>query len=162
MTRMSKKNKEIQGKKLKVNPWRIIKIFLIAFLVFELIFFFSFQGANGKLWPLDNSFYYYTGALLIASAVFCYLSIAETSYEIEGTKLIHNKMGKVTEYSWSSIIYINEEFSEKKKMMLFYTKDGKEHELAFDKEGIIYKTALEKCNQISEEEFRRRFPNKKM
>lgn len=160
---MSKKVDEKQNKKLKVNPWRIIKIFVVAFLIFEVIFYVSFQGGmSGKLWPLDNSFYYYTGALLLASGIFCYLSIAETSYEIEGTKLIHNKMGKVTEYSWSSIIYINEEFSERKKMMLFYTKDGKEHELAFDKEGIIYKTALEKCNQISEEEFKRRFPNRKM
>lgn len=148
---------------LKVNPWRIIAIFVVSFFILEFVFYLTFQGTiNGALWPLDSSFYYYTPALIIATIIFCYISISQTFYQIEGTKLIHNKMGKIIDYSWNNIIYIDQEFSEKKKMMLFYTKDGKDHELAFDKEGIIYKTALEKCPLISKEEFQRRFPNKKM
>ena len=34
--------------------------------------------------------------------------------------------------------------------------------LVFDKNGELYKTALEKCPLISKEEFCRRFPNIKM
>ena len=49
-----------------------------------------------------------------------------------------------------------------KKMMRFFTRDAREHLLIFDKEGVIYQTALEKCPLISKEEFQRRFPNVKM
>ena len=155
---MSKKD----PKKLKVNPWRIIKIFLVAFVIFELVFFFSFQGVNGHLWPFDKSFYFYTPALFIATIVFCYMSITQTYYEIKGATFIHSKMGKIVEYTFNNIIYIDEEFSEKKKMMRFFTKDGKEHLLVFDKNGVIYTTALGKFPLISKEEFQRRFSNKKM
>ncbi len=68
-------------------------------------------------------------------------------------------MGKVTEYFWTDIIYIDEEFSEKHKMMLFYTKDGKDHYLLFDKQRVIYETALAKVHQLTPEEFKRRFPH---
>ena len=154
--------KEKDTKKLTVNPWRIIKIFLIAFLVFEIIFYASFQGVNGTFWPLDNSFYYYTPALLIATGIFCYISLTQTYYEISGAVFTHCKMGKVVEYTFNNIIYIDQEFSEAKKMMKFYTKDGREHLLLFDKKGILYNTALEKCPLISKEEFERRYPNIKM
>lgn len=148
---------------LRPNPRRIILIFVILFVIFEAIFYFTFQGAiSGKLWPLESSFYVYTTSLLAASILFGALSIFQTSYEVTSLKLVHTKMGKVSEYFWSDIIYIDEEFSTKKKMLLFYTKDGREHYLAFDKNGIIYTKALEKCHLISKEEFKRKFPNKKI
>ena len=155
---MSKKD----PKKLKMNPWRIVKIFALAFVVFEAIFYVSFQGANGVFWPFDKSFYFYTPALLAASVIFGVISLKQTYYEIEGATFIHSKMGKVVEYAFNNIIYIDQEFSERKKMMRFFTKEGKEHLLIFDKDWIIYKTALEKCPLISMEEFLRRFPNTKM
>ena len=155
---MSEKN----NKKLKINPWRIIVIFAVAYLVFELIFYFSFQGVNGKLWPLDKSFFYYTPILFAATAIFCVISLTQTYYEIDGAIFTHYKMGKVVEYSFSNIIYIDEEFSLKKKMFRFFTKDGQEHLLIFDKNQELFKVALKKCQLISKEEFQRRFPNKKM
>ena len=155
---MSKKD----PKKLKINPWRIIKIFLVAYLVFEVIFYISFQGANGRFWPLDKSFYFYTPILFVATGIFCYMSITQTYYEIQGPVFIHSKMGKVVEYSFADIIYIDEEFSEKKKMMRFFTRDGREHLLIFDRKGVLYETMLKKCPLVSEEEFLRRFTDKKM
>jgi len=154
--------KENDNKKLTVNPWRIIKIFIVAFLLFEAIFYVSFQGANNVFWPLDKSFYFYTPALFVATCIFGFMSITQTYYEIQGPVFIHSKMGKVVEYTFNNIIYIDEEFSVKKKMMRFFTKDGKEHLLVFDKNGVIYETALKKCPLISLEEFKRRFPDKKM
>ena len=133
------------------------------FVVFELIFYATFQGAiNGKLWPLDTSFYVYTPCLIVASVLFCVLSITKTTYEITSLKLVHTKMGNTVEYFWSDIIYIDEDFSSKKKMLLFYTKDGREHYLALDKEQLIYTKALEKCHLLSKEDFKRKFPNKKI
>ena len=154
--------KEKDTQKLTVNPWRIIKIFLLTFVVFEFIFYFSFQGANGKLWPLDNSFYYYTPLLFVATGIFCYISLTQTYYKIEGATFIHSKMGKVVEYNFSNIIYIDEEFSTRKKIMRFFTRDGREHVLIFDKNAVLYKTALEKCQLITREDFIRRYPNVKM
>ena len=148
--------------KLRVNPWRIIGIFAIAFLIFEAIFYVSFQGVNGKLWPLDKSFYFYTPALIVASIIFCVLSLTQTYYEIQGAIFIHSKMGKVVEYNFSNIVYVDQEFSEKKKMFRFFTRDGQEHLLVFDKNAELYQTALRKCTLISKEEFERRFSNKKM
>lgn len=146
-----------------VAPGRIIKIFLIAFLVFEIIFYFSFQGSKtNSLWPLDRSFYFYTPALLVATGIFCYISITQTFYQIDGAIFLHSKMGKIVDYTFSNIIYVDEEFSTSKKLMRFFTKDGKEHLLLFDRNGVIYKTILEKSPLISKEEFERRFPNIKM
>lgn len=154
---------EKKANRLRPNPWRIIVIFIILFVVFEAIFYISFQGAiSGKFWPLESSFYVYTISLVAASILFCTLSIVQTSYELTSLKLVHTKMGKTMEYFWSDIIYIDEEFSRKKKMLLFYTKDGREHYLAFDKEGLIFTKALEKCHLIDKEEFKRKFPNKKI
>ena len=154
--------KEKDNKKLRVNPWRIIGIFAITFVVFEAIFFISFQGGSENFFKLNKSFYFYTSALLVATAIFCYISLTRTYYEIQGPIFIHSKMGKITEYTFSNIIYIDQEFSEQKKMMRFFTRDAREHLLIFDKEGVIYQTALEKCPLISKEEFQRRFPNVKM
>lgn len=153
---------EKDNQKLTVNPWRVIKIFLLAFVVFELIFYFSFQGANGKLWPLDNSFYYYTPLLFVATGIFCGISITQTYYTIDGATFSHSKMGRVVEYTFNNIIYIDEEFSERKKMMRFFTRDGREHLLIFDKNRVLYHTALVKCPLISREDFIRRYPNVKM
>ena len=150
------------SKKLKINPWRIIGIFVGVFFVFEVIFYASFQGVNGTFFPPDKSFYFYTPALVVATFIFCYLSLTQTYYEIQGAIFIHSKMGKVVEYTFSNIVYIDEEFSEKKKLFRFFTRDGKEHLLIFDKNAELYHTALKKCNTITLEEFKRRFPNTKM
>lgn len=155
--------KEKNPNKLTLNPWKVILIFAITFLVFEAVFYLSFQTfTKADFWNPDRSFYFYTPFLFGASVFFCILSIKNSYYEIEGTKFLHYKMGKVVDYTWNNIIYIDQEFSEKKKMMLFYTKDGKEHILGFDKHGILYKTALDKCPLISKEEFNIRFSKKKM
>ena len=155
---MSKKD----PKKLTISPWRIFKIFGLSFVVLEIIFYITFQGVNGVFWPFDKSFYFYTPALFVAAIVFGVLSITSTFYQIEGATFIHSKMGKVVEYTFNNIIYIDQDFSEQKKMMRFFTKDGKEHLLVFDKEGKLYQAALNKCPLISKEEFERRFPKIKM
>ena len=96
---MSKKD----DKKLYVNPWRIIGIFAIAYVIFEAIFYVTFQGANGKFWPFDKSFYFYTPLLFVATAIFCYISLTQTFYQIDGATFIHSKMGKITEYARPSL-----------------------------------------------------------
>ena len=71
-------------------------------------------------------------------------------------------MGVEKEYYWKDILYIDEEWSRKHKMLLFYMADGKDRYLAFDKEGLIFEYALNYSRLISQEEFLARFPKAKL
>lgn len=146
--------------KLKISSTRIILIFIACFFVFEIIFYISFQYKN--FWPLEESFYIYTPALAISTIIFCVISITQTYYKVDKHKITHVKMGKTYEYYFKDIIYIDEEWSKKHKMLLFYQNDGKGRYLAFDKDGIIFDYALEYSKLISREEFKMRFPNVKL
>ena len=155
-------SKNRNGEKLKLNPLRIILLFIAIFFVFEAIFYFTFQGVNGYLWPFDTSFYFYTPVLLGLAILLCVLSITQTYYTVDKQAINHYKMGRQYRYLFSDIIYINEEWSKKHKTLLFYLKDGKDRYLAFDKEAVIYEYAIEYSHLISEEEFRERFPKAKL
>lgn len=150
--------------KLTINPWRIILIFSLTFVALEAIFYSIFTPWYiGCFNPFDMEkagiwIYIYTPVLLVLAVVFCVLSITKTYYEIDGLKISHYKMGHCDEYMFSNIIYIEEEWSKKHKMLSFYLKDGRNRTLAFDKEGLIFKYAMEKSNLISKEEFKARFP----
>ena len=154
---MAKKN---EGIKLRVNSARIIMIFAILFVVMTLIFYITFQ--HDAFWPLETSFFIYTPILFVTSCFFCVLSITSTYYVIDNKKLVHTKMGQTKEYYWKEILYIDEEWSLKHKMLHFYMADGKERFLAFDKEGLIYEYAINNGRLLSFEEFRSRFPNAKL
>lgn len=148
------------NEKLRISNLRIVFIFIILFVVFEAIFYVSFQYQN--FWPLETSFYIYTPALVLSSAFFCYISITKTFYLVDKSRILHSKMGKEYVYKWSDIIYIDEEWSKKHKMLLFYLQDGKGRYLAFDKKGVIWEYAMKYTNRISYDEFVRRFPKVKL
>ncbi len=147
--------KEKNSNKLKIPAKRIIIIFVILFFVFEAIFYVSFQYK--QFFPLEPSFYIYTPSIAVLSIVFCWLSITQTYYEVDKGSIRHYKMGKVYEYRFSDIIFIDEKWSEKHNMLLFYQNDGRAKYLAFDKNKIIYEYALNYSHLISEEEFVERF-----
>ena len=153
-------SKKASDGKLRVNPFRIILIFVILFLVMTAIFYFSFQFDN--FWPLETSFFIYTPVLFVSSAIFCYISITATYYEVDKHRLVHSKMGKITEYAWKDIVFLDEEWSIRHKMMRFFTSEGRERYLVFDKEGKIFEYTLNYARLMSEEEFRARFPKVKL
>lgn len=152
--------KKDENRKLRVSSPRIIMIFSVLFVIMVTIFYFSFQNQN--FWPLETSFYIYTPVLFGTSVLFCVLTIRATWYMVDTKKLTHSKMGQIKEYYWKDILFINEEWSKKHKMLLFYMADGKERFLAFDKEGLIFEYALKYGGLLSEEQFLRRFPNVKL
>ncbi len=153
-------SKNLEPEKLKISSKRIIIIFIVLFLIMEAIFYFSFQSQS--FWPLEMSFYFYTPALALSSIIFCYISITKTYYTIDRIKISHFKMGNEFQYRWCDMIYIDEEWSTKHKMLLFYMEDGKGRYLAFDKKGIIFEYALKYSHQMSREEFKSRFPKVKL
>lgn len=152
--------KNVDNTKLRVSTLRIALIFTVLFIVMDAIFYISFQ--SGNFWPLDLSFYIYTPVLLVTTVFFCILTIRGTWYEIDSKKLVHSKLGQTKEYLWKDIIYVNEEWSKKHKMLLFYMEDGKERYLAFDKEGLILEYALKYGRLLEKEQFLARFPKAKL
>ena len=146
--------------KLKINPWRIILIFIVSFIVLEAVFYSIFTPwYEGNFNPIGLPFFLYTGILFGLSVAFCVLSINNTYYVVDAHYISHFKMGHEDRYPYTDIIFIDEEWSKKHKMLNFYLKSGKSRTLAFDKEGLIYKYAVEKVHQMSKEEFQAKFPN---
>ena len=149
--------------KLKINPAKIIIIFVISFIVFEAIFYFTMQDfVNNGFFPFNTPFYFYTPMLLAVSVIFCVVSITQTYYEVDKEKLVHHKMGKTYVYKFKDILYVDEEWSLKHKMLWFYDNNGKDHYLAFDKNAEIYKAVIEHSNLMEWDEYKLKFPNAKM
>lgn len=145
--------------KLKINSKRIILLFSCVCLLIILLIYFSTQE---KFWPLEQEFYIYAPLLVIITFIFCYLSVTKTYYEVDKHKITHHKMSKVFEYYYKDIIYIDENWSKKHKMLLFYDRNGKAKYLAFDKDQVIYDYAINYSPLITKEEFITRFPKIKL
>ncbi len=152
--------KSKQTERLNISKKRIILLFIAFFIVLEIVFYFSFQ--QGQFFPFDTSFYIYTPILLGLTIFLIVVSITQTYYVLDKTKIVHVKMGKTFEYFYKDIIFIDEKWSRKHKMLLFYKNNGHGYYLAFDKEGLILEYALTYSHLISEEEFAMRFPNVKL
>ena len=152
--------KKSEDNKLHISSKRIILIYSVVFIVLEAIFYISFQ--QGNFWPLSTSFYFYTPLILGVVIFMIVLSIKQTYYLLDKSKIVHVKMGKEFEYYFKDIIFIDEKWSRKHKMLLFYKENGHPYYLAFDKEGKIFEYALNYSHLISEKEFLARFPNVKL
>ena len=151
------------NKKLYLSKGKIIISFVIAFVSLELLFYLTIQFSETGAWfPFGTSFYIYTPILVILSLIFGILSVTKVYYEVDKNCIVHHKMNKEIEYSFKNITYIDEEWSRKNKQLRFFDKNGKEHYLVFDKEGIIFDMALKYASPLSRDDFRRRFPKAKL
>lgn len=147
--------------RLRLNPWRVALIFLGLFLFLEVVFYFTFQGFS-HLWPPDNSFYVYTVLLAVTMIVLGSLAAAGTYYVIDRDKITHVSVGRKRVYFFRDILYIDEAWSKRHKMLLFYDTTGHDHYLAFDRKGVLYASVLHLARPVSREEFKERFPNVKL
>lgn len=151
------------NKKLYLSNGKIIISFIISFVILEGLFYLTIQfSQTGAWWPLGTSFYIYTPVLLVLSIIFGVLSIKKVYYEVDNNHIVHHKLNKEIEYSFKNITYIDEEWSRKNKQLRFFDKNGQEHYLVFDKEGIIFEMALKHASPLSRDDFRRRFPKAKL
>ena len=147
--------------KLPVDRKRTIITFLIADLVFAVLIFLScinifiFQKW-GTVQIVIICLYVFISILMLV------LSLTRNFYVIESKSLVVVKGTKVLNYDYNDVVYIDQEQSEKKRVLSFCTNKGHVRYLPFDKEGKIYTTFLNKCHNLLEyDEFKRRFPNAK-
>ncbi len=157
---MSRKNKDLI---VHLSNKKLILLYIGTFLVFEAIFFISFTLTpvveTGKL---DTPFFVYTPLLVVMTIILLILSIKNTYYVLNNSRVIHVRLGKEVSYDWSHIVYIDQEWSEKHKTLDFFLESGKECYLAFDKEGKLYEYALRNCKLLEQEEFALRYTKNKL
>ena len=80
-------------------------------------------------------------------------------YVITKEAIVHHRIYDELYYNYKDILYIDEEYTHKKKTLLFYTKKGDQRFLVLDKENKIYDAMKANCkNLISREEFHNKFP----
>ena len=89
-------------------------------------------------------------------------AFASSYYIVDKHSFIVKKYGRETEFDYSNIEFIDIEASQKKKMVIFYSKTARMRYLLGDKDGILLETLIKKCPEtMSKEEFRRRHPEEK-
>ena len=148
--------------KLPVDRKRTIIIFVIADLIFAALLFVS--CINLFLFQKWGVVQIIIIAIYVSISVFMLvLSLTRNFYVIESKYLVVVKGTKEMQYFYNDVVYIDNEQSEKRKILCFFTNKGHARYLPFDKEGKIYKTFCNKChNLLSKEEFMMRYPNNKL
>lgn len=148
--------------KLRLSLFRMTWTFLIAAVIGAGIIFlmmwdlFINSGWDWRQWTVISAF--------IVSTIFFYvLTIFQNYYILEKKYVLVHRFKREMFYYFSDVIYIDEKYSKKHKMILFVTNRGDIRYLTFDRKGILYETMLDKCtNLIDKESVKIRFPNIKL
>ena len=148
--------------KVPVDRKRTIITFIIADVIFAALLFVS--CINLFLFMKWNAVQFVIIGLFVFISVFMLvLSLTRNFYVIESKYLVVVKGRKEVCYNYSDVVYIDKAQAEKKRVLAFATKQGFTRYLPFDKEGKIYDTFLKKCkNLLSEEEFKKQYPDKSL
>ncbi len=147
--------------KLTLPGKRLFIIILTAILSMGIILFlicinlFLFQAWSWPQWVI-------IAVWVIFSILIAVLTPFNLYYYCTKAYVEEIKFNKRLVYNFSDIVYINEELSEKKNKVIFYTRFGHVKELYFDSKKVLYKTMLVNCkNRLSKEDFERKYPNVK-
>ena len=103
------------------------------------------------------------GIYVVVMIALFFISLYTNYYEIFRKYFVIHKFGKEYQYNYSDIIYIDKDYSEKKKTILFATKYGHVRFVTFDQNGVLYNTMIEQCqNLMSKEEAKAKNPSLKI
>ncbi len=98
----------------------------------------------------------------ISSIVFYVITLNSCYYILSKKDLTVVRFKKRIVYTFSDVIYIDEELSKKKKMVCFFTKFGHKRYITFDQENKILPMMLKQCKNLqTKEEFEINYPNVK-
>ena len=150
--------------KVRVAAWRLLR-FLILIIVLGAGMTFAFTF-NMFLKPIKEwawQPWLIIGVWVALSAFLIVLVLVGSYYEVEKRYVVVVKAKQRVVYNYSDVVYIDEEQSERRKMVCFYTRQGHCRYLLFDKKQILYKVMLANCkNRLSKEEFKFKYPQVKL
>ena len=136
---------------------------LIASVVFVGVLFFLMFLNTFLTLPWDWRQWTIIGFWAVSGIALIVITPLNIYYEINKRYVVVSKYGKKTTYNYSDVVYIDEEKSEKKKVVHFYTNKGHVRYLPFDKEGKIYQVFLQRChNLLDKEQLKQKYPNIKL
>ncbi|NLI94622.1 MAG: hypothetical protein GX350_02255 [Erysipelotrichaceae bacterium] len=96
---------------------------------------------------------------LVIALIIALVAIRTTSYEINKKKIIHRRGRKVYEYKFSMIVYVDDEYTRKHKILRFYTNKGDEIFLPLDKNMLLYEIVQKNVGYLwSFEQLKEKFP----
>ena len=147
--------------KVKIPFHKLLIKWTIAYFFAAIMLFFMMFGIFTREWdylqPILISVYTLIMLLLL------FLAYKRYFYVIEKKYVCVVKIFKEVYYNYNEIIYIDFEYSEKKKTLEFVTNKGHLFFLDFDKEGKIYDAFKKNCkNLVSKEDVYHRFPSIKL
>ena len=150
------------GMKVPVDRRRTVLIFIIVDIIFAIALFLSCINLFlfTKWGPIQ---FLIIGVYVGVSVLMLMLSLKRNFYVIENKYLVVVRSFKEMYYNYSDVVYIDEAQSEKRRVLCFYTNKGHTRYLPFDKDGLIYKEMRKRCkNLLSQEEFKRHYPDVKL
>lgn len=153
--------------KLRLSLYRMSYTFAIAALIAAVLLFgalfwlFLDPVLTGHPWTWQQ---WTVIGVYIASTIFFYvLTIMQNYYVLERKYILVHRFKKEMYYYFSDVVYIDEHYSKKHKMILFVTTRGDVRYLTFDRQGKIYEAMLDRCqNLIDIETLKVRYPNIKL
>ena len=157
--------------KLRIAPWRVIWRFLVVYLIIATVVFLTTTGVffeidfeQGSWTPrqMGVSQILIFVLLGLVFVIFLVSSLVFYYYKIEDKYFIMKRFGKEYQFEYLNIEFIDIKQSQKKKMIIFYSKTAKMRYMLGDKDGKVLETLIKKCPDImSVEEFRRRHPEER-
>lgn len=149
---------------MKVYPLlRKTMVMLIASVLFVGVLIFLMFMNTFLTWPWDWKQWLIIGLWALSGIALMVITPFNIFYEVNKKYVEVTKYGKKTIYYYADVVYIDEEKSEKKKVVHFYTNKGHARYITFDQKGLLYKTMLANCkNRLSKEEFEINYPNIKL
>lgn len=150
--------------KVRINVWRIIPILIVISLFgAAVIFGFSFPFYLKPIKDWDWKSYALIAIWAVSTIILFVVTLLTSYYEIYRKYVVVHRGMKKLIYYYADVVYIDEEKSEKKKNIHFFTRQGHARYLLYDSKGILYKTMIANCkNRISSEEFKEKYPNVKL
>ena len=147
--------------KLKIAPLRVVVMWLIVLVAIAGIILLSFTSIFFTKWGLLQIMI--TVGYVAIMVTILIFALNGYYYIIEKDRLIVKKFNKELIFPYKNIVYIDEEESIKTKIVTMVTNKGDVIYLNFDKKGILFKTLVEKCNNVTtKEEAKRKYPNAKI
>jgi len=144
--------------KLRVSAWRLIKVYLVMGLVFGVVFY----SIPGFVFPPTRDHYIIMGIFLATTLVYVVISILTNYYIVENGGIFQKRFTKSLFFKFDEIIYVDHEYTIKRKTLRFVTDRGQLQFLLLDKDGAIYEAVKKNCTLIDEDELNRRFPRPKI
>ncbi len=147
--------------KLKIAPLRVVVMWLIVLVAIAGIILLSFTSIFFTKWGLLQIMI--TVGYVAIMVMILIFALNGYYYIIEKDRLIVKKFNKELIFPYKNIVYIDEEESIKTKIVTMVTNRGDVIYLNFDKKGILFKTLVEKCKNVTtKEEAKRKYPNAKI